>query len=253
MELETKVKSLEAQVNEQEDSTTEIVSKWQESCAASEEKCTMLQMELVRAEEKCTMLQAELVRAEEKSTMLRVELDRVLLVKDDLEVSMKGFVDQTSSESLGFMLQQKEEELQKALQELDRSNTAEATLKGVVDLHVVCRSFNLQNILSTHRLHIVRFADHVARLEDDIKSNQELFRQREDGWDREISLLLEKCTILEKHKENESALAEDLKQVRFQLEENVVARKYYEGNPWFRFCCCLSIALHPVNPHLHFS
>lgn len=200
--METNLKSLETQVNEEKDRTSEIVTNWQETCAAAEEKCKILQQ----------------------------ELERVIEVKDALEASVKGIADQPSPETFLLMLQEKEEALQSKLQEIERIQTSEAVLRGgCFVLPFVTRSFKFQNG-SSHQPPHACFADHVAQLEDDIKSNGDLFRRKEDSWNLELSSLTGKCSILEQHKKNESDLADELEQMKIQLDENIIARQQYEGN-----------------------
>lgn len=102
LELETNLKSLQTQLKEQENNTSEIVSRWQESCAAAEEKCALLQ----------------------------VELGKAIEVKDALQASAKKVPEQPSPETFVLMLQEKDDEIQRNLQEIERIQMSEATLRG---------------------------------------------------------------------------------------------------------------------------
>lgn len=90
-------------MNKHEEDATELADNWQQRCATAEEKCTKLQQ----------------------------ELEIVTESKETLEVSTNR--DQHSSRQFEAMLQEKDEEIQRALQNLERSQSAEALLKGALD------------------------------------------------------------------------------------------------------------------------
>jgi hypothetical protein len=69
----------------------------------------------------------------------------------------------------------------------------------------------------------------VAELKDQMNLSQQLKRQKEEDYEREVSLLVEKCSMLENHVENFNSAATDLNHLRLQLEENVMTRERLEG------------------------
>ena len=104
-ELEEIVGSLQAQLNKQEVEAIENAGQWQERCVAAEKKISKLQE----------------------------ELDGVKESNESLEATIKGVADQPSASQFEAMLQEKEEELQRALQHLRRSQSVEVALKGTGD------------------------------------------------------------------------------------------------------------------------
>jgi chromosome segregation ATPase len=62
-ELEATVKSLETQLQEQEEEANNVISQWQESCTASDDKCSELEQKL--EEEELKIAQETLARDED--------------------------------------------------------------------------------------------------------------------------------------------------------------------------------------------
>lgn len=137
-ELETSIKSLETQLQEQEEEANNIITQWQDAYSASDERCSQLEEGLLKAtEEKRTILR-DLESSQKDKEQLEVEkmsLEARIVVLEDLQneeqdQTVRRESSQNEIEELLTKLKAMEDELNEARKTLARDEDVVSQREG---------------------------------------------------------------------------------------------------------------------------
>jgi chromosome segregation ATPase len=213
-ELETNIKSLQTELREQEDEANDVISQWQDNCAAAELKYSTIEEEL-----------EELKKSKHSDVSI-----------GDTSVP----VDQTLVDTLAKM----EDELRKAHEDAESNKDSMQELKGmlcrIINPHV-CHSlvfFDLMSYYFSNSIFPSFFSlDQVSSLESRIKELQnkvpdEEAEKNDANLELKESLDLSEKKCFQLQKDIEEAVAtkeEELQQLRELLSNNRKSQEQNEG------------------------
>jgi chromosome segregation ATPase len=113
VDLESEVKSLERQLQEEEEEASNVIKQWQESSSVLDEKCNELEKELEATTTEKRSLEKTLEKMQNEQEQCVAEKSSFESKISSLEEALKG--EQASgNENLVAQLREKEEELRQA-------------------------------------------------------------------------------------------------------------------------------------------